>query len=89
MDDRISDYVTRKVNRIGRHLSSVTTATVELALERTRTQESRAVAQVALDVKGTILRGEERGPNVMAAMDSVVDVMDNRVERYKGKRYKR
>ncbi len=88
LDDRIRTYVTRKVNRIGRHLPSITTATVELALERTRFRESRAVAQVTLDVKGTILRGEERGSNVMAALDSVVDVMDQRVERYKGKVYK-
>ena len=35
-----------------------------------------------------MLRGEERGANAVAAVDSVIDVMDRRIERYKGKVYK-
>ena len=46
------------------------------------------LAQVILDVKGYMLRGEEWGANAKAAMDSVTDVMYRRVERYKGKVYR-
>ena len=46
------------------------------------------MAQITLDVKGDVLRAEERGANAMAAVDSVIDVMDRRVERYKSKVYR-
>ena len=42
------------------------------------------VAQITLDINGTVLRGEEQGSNAMAAVDSVIAVMARRVERYKG-----
>jgi len=38
---------------------------------------------------GTILRGEERGQDVVAAVDSVVDVMQRRLSHFKGKLYRR
>ena len=88
LNERTRDYITRKVNRLGRHLPSITTATVELARENARAQDHRVVAQVTLDIGGTTLRSEERGANAMAAVDSVIDVMDLRVERYKGRLYK-
>ena len=88
LDDRARAFVDRKVNRTGRHLPNITTATVELSLESTRSQDARAVAQITLDINGAILRGEERGANVMAALNAVVDVMDQRVQRYKGRVYK-
>ena len=88
LDDKARSFVDRKVNRIGRHLPSITTATVELSLESTKSQNTRAVAQITLDINGTILRGEERDANVMAALNAVVDVMDHRVQRYKGRVYK-
>ncbi len=46
------------------------------------------MAQVTLDINGAILRGEESGPNATAALDSVIDVLDQRVEKYKGKVYR-
>ena len=63
LDETTRDYVTRKVNRLGRHLPSITTATIELARENTRAREERFVAQATLDIDGTALRGEERGAN--------------------------
>ena len=42
LDDRARAFVDRKVNRIGRHLPNITTATVELSLESTRSQDARA-----------------------------------------------
>ena len=82
-------YITRKVNRLSRHLPGITTATVEMAKENARAQGSTVVAQVTLDIDGTVLRSEERGTNAMAAVDSVINVMDRRIERYKGKQTKK
>ena len=88
LDETTRDYVTRKVNRLGRHLPSITTATIELARENTRAREERFVAQATLDIDGTALRGEERGATALAAVDSVIHVVNRRIQRYKGKLYK-
>ena len=45
-------------------------------------------AQVTLNIDGTIIRGEEPGADAIVAADAVIDVMDRRVERYKGKVYR-
>ena len=88
LNETTRDNIAKKVNRLARHLPGITWAKVELAMENTRAQDHRVVAQVTLDINGTVLRGEERGANAMAAVNSVVGVMDRRVERYKGKVYK-
>ena len=82
------DYVSNRMDRLGRRLPDNTKAKVEITGENTRQRESRVVAQVTLDVDGTMIRGEERGANAAAALDSVVDVLERRVERYKGKTYR-
>ena len=88
LDERTRDSVTRKVNRLSRHLPSITTATIELARENTRARDQRFVAQATLNIDGTVLRGEERGATALAAVDSVIHVVDRRIQRYKGKLYK-
>ena len=87
LDEQTREHIARKLNRLSRHLPGITTAIVELARGNTRSQSHKAVAQVTLDIKGTVLRGEERAANAIAAVDSVTSVLDRRVERYKGKAY--
>ena len=87
LNDGTRDYITRKVNRLVRHLPRISTVVVELTRQNTREQDSRVIAQVTLDIDGTVLRGEEREANAMAAVDSVIDVLDRRIERYKGRVY--
>ena len=88
LNDTTREYIAKKVGRLSRHLPGITTATVEITRRNTRVQDQSVVAQVTLDINGTVLRGEEQGPNAMAAVDSVISVMDRRVERYKGRVYK-
>ena len=78
LNEKSRDYITRKVNKLSRHLPGITTATVELARENTRVQDQRVVVQVTLDIGGTFLRAEERGANAVAAVDSVTNVMDRK-----------
>jgi len=88
LNEMVREQITGKVNRLGRRLPSIANATVDLARENTRAQSQRVVAQITLDIGGTVLRGEERGTNAVAAVDAVIAVMDRRIERYKGKAYK-
>jgi putative sigma-54 modulation protein len=86
--DVVRDQISRKLSRLGRRLPEISTALVELARQNSRSQSTRVVAQVTLNIDGTVIRGEERGTNAVAAAEAVIGVMDRRVERYKGKLYR-
>lgn len=88
LNDPTRDYISRKFDRLQRHLAGITTATVELSRESTRAQDQRVVAQLTLDIDGSMLRAEERGANARAAVDSAISIMDRRVERFKGRVYR-
>lgn len=88
LNQHMRQYISRKVNRVSRHLPEITLARVELVRQSTRSQKDQVSAQITLDVKGTILRAEERGRNVQAAFDAVVDVVDRRAQRLKAQIYR-
>jgi putative sigma-54 modulation protein len=54
----------------------------------TKAAEKRYVAQVTINTHGALLRGEERASNITAAIDSVVDVLNRQIERFKGRLYR-
>ena len=60
---------------------------MEIAEEKTRSRRHRFIAQVTVDSKGTLLRGEERGENLLTAITRVAEVMDRQISHYKGKLY--
>ena len=88
IEQSLKEHVDRKLDRLVRHLPAITGVEVELTRNNSRDPASRIVAQVTLNVDGTMLRGEERGPNAAAAIDSALDVMDRRLERLKGRLYR-
>jgi len=69
--DRLQDYVSKKIARLDRSA---------------RSAADRQVAQITVRGKGFILRSEERADDIFAALDTALDKMQRRIERYKGKR---
>ena len=57
----VRDRIERKLDKLSRHLPNVMWCKVELVEEETKSPQQRFVAQITLDVNGTLLRGEERG----------------------------
>ena len=85
--DRLNEYVTKKVSKLNRYLNDIDEAHVELAYAKSaRSAADRQVAQLTIRGKGFILRSEERADDIYAALDSAMDKMQRRIERYKGKR---
>lgn len=84
----VEEYITKKISRVTKPLSNILETKVEVAHEATKSKEDQFVVQATLNCNGTILRAEERAGNIMTAMDSVADVLDRQVERYKGKAYR-
>ena len=80
--------VTRKCNQVARHLPAATFANIEITFEPTRSRHERYLAQVSLDVKGTVLRAERRGPSALVAVCAAVDRLDQSAARFKGQVYR-
>lgn len=86
LTDRLRDYVEDKVSKLQRYLPSLDSIRVDLSESNARDSSRRMVAQITIYVPKAILRAEERAGDIFAAVDSVMDKMSRRVERYKGRR---
>src|SRR3990167_5335113 len=85
--ENIRTYVEKKIGRLSKHMPNIGEANVELADEKTKEPEQRFVAQVTINFNGTLLRGEQRQKTLFASIDSVSEVMDRQINKYKGKYY--
>jgi putative sigma-54 modulation protein len=81
-------YIHKKFDRLKRHLNQMSDAKVEISRTSTRSQGERVNAQMTLSVGGYTLRGQDVGDNVFAAVDSVTDIVDRQIRRFKGKVYR-
>lgn len=87
LGDQIKEYINKKVSRLERFLPEIEETHVELASSRAvRNRKERDVAQFTLQGKGFTLRSEERGADLMTAIDKAADKMQRQIERFKGKR---
>ena len=83
LDEEVRDHIAKQVHRMRRQLPGITAARVDLDKVSKGPPRHRVVAQVTIDWGGaTTIRGEEHGPNAMAAVDFAIDNMGWRVERY-------
>ena len=80
-------HIERKLGKLNRHLPDITTSKVEVSEEQTKSPRQRFVVQMTIDSRGTLLRSEERGEDLLTAIDKVAAVMNRQIEHYKGKLY--
>lgn len=87
---RLQSYVERKVERLDRYMPNIADVRVDLAEEKSSRMGRSQIAQITVrNVRGTVLRAEERTNDLFAAVDAVVDKIYRQIERYKGKRRRR
>jgi ribosome hibernation promoting factor len=87
LTDRIRDYVNKKVSKLDRYLTGIEDARVDLDYAKSaRNANDRQVAEITIRGRGFILRSEERSDDIFTAIDAVVDKMQRKIERFKGKR---
>jgi putative sigma-54 modulation protein len=85
----LRQFIERKLGKLSRHLPNIIEQKVEIYEEKTKSPEQHFVVQVTLDSNGTLLRGVERGEDLLKAINKVAAVMDRQIERYKGKLYEK
>ncbi|MBI2322734.1 MAG: ribosome-associated translation inhibitor RaiA [Chloroflexi bacterium] len=83
LSDAIRDLVARKVGRLARYFDRLREVQVAISQQDTRSADDRFAVEITANADGTLLRAEERGPTVRAALDRVVDVMHQKLVRYK------
>ena len=89
LTERLREYVQKKVAKFERYLPNIENMRVDLSESNARDSARRMVAQITIYVPKAILRAEERAGDIFSAVDSVMDKMYRRVERYKGRRQNR
>ena len=88
LNDEAQRYIQKKMDRLTRHLSSLSDGKLEVSRTSSRSEADRVVAQLTLTAGGRVLRTQESGLNLFAAIDAIADVMDRQIRRYKGKFYR-
>ena len=86
VNDRLKEYVEKKLGKMDRYLPDIQEIRVELAEEKSRKSSEREVIQVTMRSNGTLLRAEERNADIYSAIDAVADKLHGQIARYKGKR---
>lgn len=86
VNDRLREYVEKKIGKMQKFLPDVQEIRVELAEEKSRKTSEREVVQVTMRSNGTLLRAEERNSDIYAAIDAVSDKLHGQINRFKGKR---
>jgi putative sigma-54 modulation protein len=89
--DTIENHIIKKLDRLDRYLPNISYVRIELSNEHTKRGEDMAIAQITVrHQRGAILRAEERIPgDILPAIDSAVDNMYRRIQRFKGNRQRR
>src|SRR5437763_6721931 len=77
--------VVEKISRLGRHLEGMERAEVRFSEERNPRICEKEVCEVTMYGHGHILRAKGAAGDVMGAVDRVVDKLEHRVDRLKGK----
>ena len=76
----LKEYVTDKIEKVGRHFDHVTTTNVVLHVEK-----NRHLAEATINAKGATLHANAEAEDMYAAIDALVDKLDRQVLRHKGK----
>ena len=85
----VRQFIEQKLGKLERHLPNITDFKVEISEEKTKSPQQHFVVQVTLDSNGTLLRGVERGEDLLKAVGKVAAVMNRQIEHYKGKLYEK
>ncbi len=83
--DALKDYIKRKTERLDRYFDNIVDAKVVLSLAGSPHVERRAKAEIQLNVPGGLIRVEESDPDMYAAIDRAVEVLEKQLKRFKGR----
>ncbi len=78
-------HIERNLSKLARHLPNIDEIKVDLSEQATKSRLDRFLALITVSAKGVLLRSEERGNNLLTALDKAIENMDRQIDHYKGK----
>ena len=81
----IREYVKNKLERITRHFDNVIDISVILSVDTLPEKEKRQKAEINLNMSGKAVHVESVSQDLYAAIDMLVDKLDRKVLKHKGK----
>lgn len=87
--EELREHIEKRFRRIGRQVSELATLDIELSEERNPAIADGQVAEATLQLKGVTLRAREAAPEMMHAINELVEDMQRQVKRHREKRRKR
>jgi putative sigma-54 modulation protein len=85
VSEALRTAVEEKVTRLGRYLDGMERAEVRFSEERNPRISEREVCEVTMHGHGHIVRAKAAAADTLAAVDRVVDKLEHRMEKLKGK----
>ncbi len=82
-------YIERKLSKLNRHLPNIIECKVEISEEKTKSPQQRYLAKATASSGGATFHGEERGADLLRAIDKLAAIMTRQLEHHKGKLYKK
>jgi len=83
--DAIRNYLEKKLARLERYFDGIQDAKVVLSYAGSPHVERRAKAEIQINVPGGLVRVEEEDPDLYAAIDRAVEVLEKQLKRFKGR----
>ncbi len=89
--EALESYARKKLDKLDRYLPNIYDVRVDLSRQRTKRGDDLNTAQITIrHTRGAILRAEERGAgDINAIINSAVEKMYRRIQRFKGKRVRK
>ncbi len=84
-EEDIIPYAEKKMTRLSKYSNHITGVKVELSREKSKSRKQLYTAQATININGFLIRGEQKAENLKAAVDSVTDVMERLVTKFKKK----
>ena len=87
----VQRYIERKLGKLDRHSPGILEGKVEISEEGTKSPDQRYLVRITLTsgAGGAVFHGEERGEDLLKAVDKINTVMKRQLERHKGKLYEK
>ncbi|MFC1902556.1 ribosome hibernation-promoting factor, HPF/YfiA family [Chloroflexota bacterium] len=89
LSESVRRHIERKLGKLNRYLPNIMESKVEITEEKTKSRQQRYLVRVTVNSSTSVLHGEERGPDLLTAIDKVSEIMNRQIEHHKGKLYKK
>ena len=83
--DAIRDYAEKKIGRISKYFENIMEVDITLSAEHSKVDGERHTADVLLFVQGSKIKATATAQILYAAIDEVIDILENQVKKHKEK----